>query len=95
MAAQGFILVLLPGIGKLDAQPANMRLIQHRKDEIEWNIEYVGTVPIAPTAMQPYAIAWNSFDRLVDRRNVHLTGRNELRVGNVAIKHRPVHCKIR
>ena len=78
MAAYGLIFVLMAGIGELNAERADIRLVQHGKNQIERDVEYMRTVPVAPTAMQAHAIAWNSFDGFVDCGNMHLASADEL-----------------
>ena len=61
---------------------------------IEGHVVNMRSVPIAPTAVQPHAIARNSFERTIQRGDVHLRGRDEFRIRGIAIEHRPIHGKI-
>jgi hypothetical protein len=92
---QRAVFVLMPRIREFDTQCADIGLIEHGQNEIQRHVEHMRAVPISPTAMQPHAVSRNSFNCLVDRRDVPLDCCNKLRIRQLAIEHRPVHREIR
>ena len=58
--------MLVPGIGELDRQRADIRSVQFRKDRRHRNIVDVRAVIVAPADVQPDAVAGNALDAKVD-----------------------------
>ena len=78
--------MLVSRVRELDAERADVGLVEHRQYEIQVHVENMRPIPVAPATMKTDAVARNTFHRLVDRRNVRLDGRHKLRVGKIPDK---------
>ena len=78
IAPDRFIFMLVAGIGELDAERADVRLIKNRQNGFERNIVQMRPLPISPAAVQPDAFAGNPFDALIERRDMLLGRLHEL-----------------
>ena len=79
--AQRFQFVLMARIAELDAERADVGLIEHGQDKVERDVVEMRAVPVAPAAVQTHAFSRDAIDRLIERRNVHLGSFHEFAVG--------------
>ena len=89
------IFVLAARVGELDAQAADIGLVKGRQQRLEADVVDVRTFPVAPADVQPYAVARNALQRLVERGDVLLDDLDEFRVGLVLEQQHPFHRQIR
>ena len=88
------VLVLMARVGELQAERADLRLVEHGQHLRQRDVVNMRPVIVAPAAMEPDAIARDAGQRLVQRRDVRLGDLEEFGGALVLEQDRPLHREV-
>ena len=94
MLPEGFIFVLVAGIGQLDGQGSNLGLVENRQDIGQRHIVIVGPVIIPPADMQPDTLGRDILGRTIDGFDMNLDGLLEFGECLLLKEKGPLHSQV-
>ena len=78
LLAESFDFVGMAGVRKRQYQRARMGLVEHRQYIRAGHVVIVRAIAVAPAGMQPHFLPWDTFERFVKGRHVHLDRLDEI-----------------
>ena len=93
--AQRTVFMLMPGIGELDRECADIRPIEFRQDSCHRNVVDMGTVIVTPADVQPDAVTGDALDAQIDGSDMQFQLPEEFGFPQMTEKPMPFHREIR